>query len=186
MDYSTYKKQIRIRDKLEMMTFDDVLKIFKNTIKYKASKWIFDQDEMYQIGLIALWKAYDNYIPEYSFSTYFSKMLNYAFLNNYRDYKRAQRIKTISLDMGVAIEKDGNTIDLHEIIGVNDVDIDVFAQKELISNILKKLSPREKGFLLACVNKTAIQRSETSLSFHKILDKLRKLFLRETRGYYAI
>ena len=32
MDYSTYKKQIRIRDKLEMMTFDDVLKIFKNTI----------------------------------------------------------------------------------------------------------------------------------------------------------
>lgn len=108
----TFKKQY------EELTFKEVLEKYSGVIKKYASPYqnIYDLDDLFQVGSMALFDAYENYDIEtgYTFTNYVHKKVNFAIKKYHRnmtykfDNKFSKVREIMTCDMTELLEKDNS------------------------------------------------------------------------------
>jgi len=156
---------------------------------YSAST---DQDDLLSIGTIGLIKAIDTYKPEKGtkLATYTARCIENEILMHFRSIKK--KASEISLSEPIETDKDGNALELMDIISGEDHSIEAIDTQDMYYHLYKalgKLDERERTIiamrygLLECrkqqtqreiAKKTGISRSYVSRIEKKALEKLRK------------
>ena len=112
----------------------------------------YDADDLIGIGTIGLIKGVDSYKQEkdIKLTTYIAKCIQNEIFMFFRKVK-GEVYKTISLQDSVGYDKDGNEINLAELIHDNtlamDISIETKDNLELVNKFINKLLPREKEIL---------------------------------------
>ena len=112
----------------------------------------YDTDDLIGIGTIGLIKGVDSYKQEkdIKLTTYIAKCIQNEIFMFFRKVK-GEVYKTISLQDSVGYDKDGNEINLAELIPDNTLEMDISIETkdnlELVNKFINKLLPREKEIL---------------------------------------
>lgn len=112
----------------------------------------YDADDLIGIGTIGLIKGVDSYKQEkdIKLTTYIAKCIQNEIFMFFRKVK-GEVYKTISLQDSVGYDKDGNEINLAELIPDNTLEMDISIETkdnlELVNKFINKLLPREKEIL---------------------------------------
>lgn len=112
----------------------------------------YDQDDLIGIGTIGLIKGVDSYKPDkdIKLTTYIAKCIQNEIFMFFRKVK-GEAYKTVSLQDSVGYDKDGNEINLAELIPDNTLEMEASIETkdnlELINKFINKLLPREKEIL---------------------------------------
>lgn len=156
-----------------------------------------DTDDLISIGTIGLIKGIDSYNKEKAtrITTYVARCIENEILMYFRGNKKNGN--TISLNDSIGYDKDGNEINLMDIVKDNSIDIaDSLHTKnnlELLNGYLKKLNKREREIIRKryglCLEKEQTQkeiakelkisRSYVSRIEKRALMKILKEFLKE-------
>jgi len=110
-----------------------------------------DTDDLISIGTIGLIKGVDSYNKEKAtrITTYVARCIENEILMHFRGNKKTQN--NVSLNDSIGYDKDGNEINLIDVIKDNSIDIaDSIHTKnnlELLNNYLKNLNGREREII---------------------------------------
>lgn len=111
-----------------------------------------DTDDLISIGTIGLIKGIDTYkkTPKVKITTYAARCIQNEILMYYRSNKKNQA--TISLNDSVGLDKEGNEINLSDLIEDKQDDIidkiEIKDNIELLNKYLKKLNNREREIII--------------------------------------
>lgn len=111
-----------------------------------------DTDDLISIGTIGLIKGIDTYkkTPKVKITTYAARCIQNEILMYYRSNKKNQL--TISLNDSVGYDKEGNEINLSDLLEDKQEDIidkiEVKDNIELLNKFLKKLNTREREIII--------------------------------------
>lgn len=127
------KLQIR-KGEFEELSFEEVLKRYTGLIKKFASPYqsIYDFDDLFQVGSIALWKAYERYDMKKgcTFTTYAYNQVHFAIQTYHRDmtYKFSNKLSKVrgimTCDMSELLERDNQNFcifDIEKHFGLKDI-----------------------------------------------------------------
>ena len=120
--------------------------------KYESKENDIDADDLISIGTIGLIKAIDSYSldKQTKITTYAARCIENEILMYFRSNKKNSNI--ISLNDSIGLDKDGNEINLIDVIQDKTPDvIDILHDKENISKLniyLKDLNAREKEIII--------------------------------------
>ena len=119
------------------------LRLVAHIVKKFDSK---DTDDLISIGTIGLIKGIDSYKnnKKTKITTYAARCIQNEILMYYRSNKN--KGNTISLNDTIGYDKEGNEINLIEMI--KDKDIDLFDKIDIKNKYLKVLYPREKEIII--------------------------------------
>ncbi|MDD4187408.1 MAG: RNA polymerase sporulation sigma factor SigK [Bacilli bacterium] len=112
----------------------------------------YDTDDLISIGTIGLVKGVDSYKPTKNtrITTYVARCIENEILMHYRSNKK--HINNVSLNDSIGIDKDGNEINLIDLLKGEDPDlIESINQKDninLLHKYLSILTPREKEIII--------------------------------------
>ena len=112
----------------------------------------YDSDDLISIGTIGLVKGIDSYKPAKNtrITTYAARCIENEILMHYRSNKK--HTNNISLNDSIGFDKDGNEINLIDVLKAESIDIaDDLAQKNnvnLLYKYLGLLTPREKEIII--------------------------------------
>lgn len=93
------------------ITFDEIFQQNKRRIHYHIHKLnaLDPQNELFQEGLIAMWKAYETYQPDKGpMATYFNHMIRYRLIDHIRAESRYAKAKRRAIQEGKTQLTDGN------------------------------------------------------------------------------
>lgn len=127
------------------------LRLVAHIVKKYESKDI-DTDDLISIGTIGLIKAIDSFnsSKQTKITTYAARCIENEILMYFRSNKKNQNV--ISLNDSIGYDKDGNEINLIDVLPDKNIDItDVLHNKDNISKLslyLKDLSSREKEIII--------------------------------------
>ncbi|MDD4795535.1 MAG: RNA polymerase sporulation sigma factor SigK [Bacilli bacterium] len=127
------------------------LRLVAHIVKKYESKE-YDTDDLISIGTIGLVKGVDSYKPTKNtrITTYVARCIENEILMHYRSNKK--HINNISLNDSIGIDKDGNEINLIDLLKGEDPDlIESINQKDninLLHKYLSILTPREKEIVI--------------------------------------
>lgn len=154
-------------------------------------------DDLISIGTIGLIKGIDSFRnnKNIKLATYASRCIENEILMHYRTNKKNS--KTISLNMSIGFDKDGNEISLIDVLKIPDIDYGDEIQKyediKLLKKYFKKLTDTEKNILIEryglnnteCVtqkkiaSKLGISRSYVSRIEKRAVTKILKEFMKK-------
>ena len=135
------------RDKL----VEHNLRLVAHIVKKYESK-CFDSDDLISIGTIGLIKGIDSFSLEKNtkITTYAARCIENEILMYFRSNKKNQNV--ISLNDSIGFDKDGNEINLIDVIQDKSLDIaDILHDKNNLENLrlyLKELTSREKEIII--------------------------------------
>ena len=127
------------------------LRLVAHIVKKYESKE-YDTDDLISIGTIGLVKGVDSYKPTKNtrITTYVARCIENEILMHYRSNKK--HINNISLNDSIGIDKDGNEINLIDLLKGEDPDlIESINQKDninLLHKYLSILTSREKEIVI--------------------------------------
>ncbi|MDD2505553.1 MAG: RNA polymerase sporulation sigma factor SigK, partial [Bacilli bacterium] len=127
------------------------LRLVAHIVKKYESKE-YDTDDLISIGTIGLVKGVDSYKPAKNtrITTYAARCIENEILMHYRSNKK--HINNVSLNDSIGLDKDGNEINLIDLLKGDDPDlIESLNQKNNIKLLYKYLSiltPREKEIVI--------------------------------------
>ena len=127
------------------------LRLVAHIVKKYESKE-YDTDDLISIGTIGLVKGIDSYKPSKNtrITTYVARCIENEILMHYRSNKK--HINNISLNDSIGIDKDGNEINLIDLLKGDDQDLAlILSQKnniELLYEYLNILNKREKEIII--------------------------------------
>ncbi len=127
------------------------LRLVAHIVKKYESKE-YDTDDLISIGTIGLVKGIDSYKPSKNtrITTYVARCIENEILMHYRSNKK--HINNISLNDSIGIDKDGNEINLIDLLKGEDEDLAlVLNQKhniELLYQYLTALNKRKKEIII--------------------------------------
>ena len=164
--------------------------------KYEAKDKDIDNDDLISIGTIGLIKAIDSYSLEKQtkITTYAARCIENEILMYFRSNKKNSNV--ISLNDYIGYDKDGNEINLIDVIPDKSLDVvEILHNKENISKLniyLKDLNSREKEIIIKryglynqkeqtqkkIANELGISRSYVSRIEKRALTKILRSFLK--------
>lgn len=127
------------------------LRLVAHIVKKYESKE-YDTDDLISIGTIGLVKGIDSYKPSKNtrITTYVARCIENEILMHYRSNKK--HVNNVSLNDSIGIDKDGNEINLIDLLKGEDPDlVESLNQKdniELLYKYLNILSEREKEIVI--------------------------------------
>ena len=127
------------------------LRLVAHIVKKYESKE-YDTDDLISIGTIGLVKGIDSYKPSKNtkITTYVARCIENEILMHYRSNKK--HINNISLNDSIGTDKDGNEINLIDLLKGDDPDlVDLLNKKnniELLHKYLNILTEREKEIII--------------------------------------
>lgn len=162
--------------------------------KYENST--YDQDDLISIGTIGLVKAIDSYKlnKKVKLTTYAARCIDNEILMHLRSNKK--HLNNVSLNDSVGFDKDGNEINLIDVIKIENKDINEELNTkdniELLYKYIKELSKREKEIIIRryglfnnkemtqkeIAKKMKISRSYVSRIEKRAISKILKEFLK--------
>ena len=180
------------RDKL----IEHNLRLVAHIAKKYESKYI-DMDDLISIGTIGLIKGVDTFSPDKKvrITTYCARCIENEILMYFR--KNNKYTKDISINEAVGFDKDGNEIEIQDLLQVENIDFcDDIDLKDNIKSLYKYinvLTPREKRIIIkrygldntreetqkTISHKLGISRSYVSRIEKRALTKLLREFLKE-------
>ena len=192
------KKLIKINGSTsELMSFDEVIQQYKNYLYKEANKFSYtvhyDTEEIYQVALIGLWKAYKSYKEDGSvlFLTYAAICIRNEILLYLRKIKKQPQL--LSLEATLYTNSEGNEMMLEDLIGEDDSFTDKLAENEILSKIVKDLNERQIEELECLLYKEVKQKelaekyntTQTYISrrTRRTLEGLKKQYLWECRDF---
>ena len=170
-------------------------------IAKKYDTKLTDNDDLISIGTIGLIKGVDSFLPnkKVKITTYCAKCIENEILMYFR--KNNKYSKDISINEAVGYDKDGNEIEIQDIIQVENTDfcddIDLKDNIKAIYKYINVLTPREKEIIIKrygldntkeetqkiISKKLGISRSYVSRIEKRALTKLLREFLKEKAKY---
>ena len=127
------------------------LRLVAHIVKKYESKE-YDTDDLISIGTIGLVKGIDSYKPSKNtrITTYVARCIENEILMHYRSNKK--HINNISLNDSIGIDKDGNEINLIDLLKGEDEDLALVLNRkhniELLYQYLTVLNKREKEIII--------------------------------------
>ncbi|NLL01765.1 MAG: RNA polymerase sporulation sigma factor SigK [Mollicutes bacterium] len=127
------------------------LRLVAHIVKKYESKE-YDTDDLISIGTIGLVKGIDSYKPSKNtrITTYVARCIENEILMHYRSNKK--HINNISLNDSIGIDKDGNEINLIDLLKGDDQDLALILNQknniELLYEYLNILNKREKEIII--------------------------------------
>ena len=127
------------------------LRLVAHIVKKYESK-SYDVDDLISIGTIGLVKGIDSYKPskKTKLTTYAARCIENEILMHFRSNKK--HLNNVSLNDSIGYDKDGNEINLIDVIKSNNDDITEEINKknniELLIKYLNVLNPREKEIIV--------------------------------------
>ena len=127
------------------------LRLVAHIVKKYESK-SYDVDDLISIGTIGLVKGIDSYKPskKTKLTTYAARCIENEILMHFRSNKK--HVNNVSLNDSLGYDKDGNEINLIDVIKSNNDDITEEINKknniELLIKYLNVLNPREKEIIV--------------------------------------
>ena len=184
-------KDINARNKL----IEHNLRLVSHIAKKYNSK--YDNDDLISIGIIGLIKGIDSFSKEKGtkLTTYAAKCIENEILMHFRNEKK--NMNNISLDEKIGFDKDGNEIELIDVIKTPDLDyIENINFKDNLNSLLKYiniLTDREKTIIFKrygifnhneltqkeIANELNISRSYVSRIEKRALTKLLREFIKD-------
>ena len=184
-------KDIDARNKL----IEHNLRLVSHIAKKYNSK--YDNDDLISIGIIGLIKGIDSFSKEKGtkLTTYAAKCIENEILMHFRNEKK--NMNNISLDEKIGFDKDGNEIELIDVIKTPDLDyIENINFKDNLNSLLKYiniLTDREKTIIFKrygifnhneltqkeIANELNISRSYVSRIEKRALTKLLREFIKD-------
>ena len=184
-------KDIDARNKL----IEHNLRLVSHIAKKYNSK--YDNDDLISIGIIGLIKGIDSFSKEKGtkLTTYAAKCIENEILMHFRNEKK--NMNNISLDEKIGFDKDGNEIELIDVIKTPDLDyIEKINFKDNLNSLLKYiniLTDREKTIIFKrygifnhneltqkeIANELNISRSYVSRIEKRALTKLLREFIKD-------
>lgn len=142
------------KDKSKMMSFDDIYIKYTPLIKKKIYKWMYtyEYDELFQIASIALWKAYKDYDADkaptafgYVAGIYIdNELTNYHHKSKPKyDQKTSQVKSVVSINGSIFTGKNGDELNLEDILGEDETFTQIIADKMVIEKVLKKFTSQQ-------------------------------------------
>ena len=156
------------RDKL----IEHNLRLVAHIVKKFESKNV-SQDDLISIGTIGLIKGIDSYNDEKKtkITTYAARCIENEILMYFRSTKKTQN--DVSLNESIGYDKDGNEINLIDVLKDNTPDfVDLINTNDNITDLkefLKVLTPREKDIIIkryGLLNKQELTQKEIAKSMH--------------------
>ncbi len=156
------------RDKL----IEHNLRLVAHIVKKFESKNV-SQDDLISIGTIGLIKGIDSYNDEKKtkITTYAARCIENEILMYFRSTKKTQN--DVSLNDSIGYDKDGNEINLIDVLKDNTPDfVDLINTNDNITDLkefLKVLTPREKDIIIkryGLLNKQELTQKEIAKSMH--------------------
>ena len=186
-------KEVKLFNKIELLDYEMILIKLRKMINKEIYKWrsTYEYDDLYQLALLAVWKAYTIYELPYEFYTVAYKYIKWE-IGNY--HKRMSRHKCISLEHTIFTDKNGDEISIEDMLGEEDKNIEEYADRELRRKIFNKLSQRQLDEILWILFKNKKQ-SELAAKYgthqaifsrraEQTLNRVRLLYLKELRNIY--
>ena len=175
------------------------LRLVAHIVKKFDNKSI-DTDDLISIGTIGLIKGIDTYkkTPKVKITTYAARCIQNEILMFYRSNKKNQL--TVSLNDSVGYDKEGNEINLGDLLEDKQEDIidkiEIKDNIELLNNYLEKLNDREKTIIVKryglnnkkdltqkeIADDLGISRSYVSRIEKRALTKILREFLKHKKG----
>ena len=118
--------------------------------KYESNEYL--QDDLISIGTIGLVKGIDSYKPSKNtrLTTYAARCIENEILMHYRSNKK--HLNNVSLNDSIGFDKDGNEINLIDVLKCDNEDIadmiDTQNKIDLLLKYLDTLSKREKEIII--------------------------------------
>lgn len=142
------KKIIKINERTsKLMSFDEAIIQYEKYLYKEAHKFSYavnyDTEEIYQVALIGLWKAFKSYKEDGSvlFLTYAARCIRNEILLYLRKINKQPQI--LSLEASLYTNSDGNEMMLEGLIGEDDSFTDKLAENEILCKIVKDLNERQ-------------------------------------------
>ncbi len=187
-------KDVNARNKL----IEHNLRLVAHIVKKYESK-NYDSDDLIGIGTIGLIKGIDSYTKEKDtrITTYVARCIENEILMHFRTNKKHQN--NISLDDSIGLDKDGNSINLIDVLeDTNDTiedKVNLIQNIELLNKYINKLNKREKEIIIKRygLNNTKemtqkdiakelnISRSYVSRIEKRAITKILKYFIKEKK-----
>ena len=193
---------IRNKDKKECRNklIEHNLRLVAHIAKKYDTKLI-DNDDLISIGTIGLIKGVDSFSPNKNvkITTYCARCIENEILMYFR--KNNKYSKDISINERVGFDKDGNEIEIQDILQIENTDfcddIDLKDNIKAIYRYINVLTPREKEIIIkrygldnkkdetqkTISKKLGISRSYVSRIEKRALTKLLREFLKEKEKY---
>ena len=135
-------KQIKFKDGIRELTLSETLEEFKNLIHKLGRSWQekYESDDLFQIGSLALIKAYDKYdiSNNINFSTYLTTYITRKFLNYNRDNKENKKDIAYSLNEEIK-QKNGELVERFVFIADENENIEKTIMDKYENNKLEEL-----------------------------------------------
>lgn len=186
------------KDLVETLTFTQIIIKYEPLLIKKASGYVgnyFEFDDLYQVALFALWKAFKSYdMKKYkiAFGYYASKIIANELGMYYRKNKRGRKINgkymyTYSLEDIICTNVEGQTITpldiLEENKNIEDDAIKIIQLKDAINCLTEEEKMIFKYYLVFGI--TAREISElTGYSLQNVFKKIRNI-KKKIKKYYG-
>ncbi len=187
-------KDINARNKL----IEHNLRLVAHIVK-KYENTIYDTDDLIGIGTIGLIKGIDSYTKEKDtrITTYVARCIENEILMHFRANKK--HLNNVSLDDSIGIDKDGNSINLIDVLedtksSLEDK-VNLIQNIELLNKYINKLNKREKEIIIKryglnntkemtqkeIASELNISRSYVSRIEKRAITKILKYFIKEKK-----
>ena len=187
-------KDINARNKL----IEHNLRLVAHIVK-KYENTTYDTDDLIGIGTIGLIKGIDSYTKEKDtrITTYVARCIENEILMHFRSNKK--HLNNVSLDDSIGIDKDGNSINLIDVLedtksSLEDK-VNLIQNIELLNKYINKLNKREKEIIIKryglnntkemtqkeIANELNISRSYVSRIEKRAITKILKYFIKEKK-----
>ena len=188
------KKDVNARNKL----IEHNLRLVAHIVK-KYENTTYDTDDLIGIGTIGLIKGIDSYTKEKDtrITTYVARCIENEILMHFRSNKK--HLNNVSLDDSIGIDKDGNSINLIDVLedtksSLEDK-VNLIQNIELLNKYINKLNKREKEIIIKryglnntkemtqkeIANELNISRSYVSRIEKRAITKILKYFIKEKK-----
>ncbi len=181
-----------------MLTFEQIYGKYQNLLRKKAYSWAntYDYDEMYQVALIALWKAYEKYDSEI-FPVAFgfiaakfidNELLAYHNKNKRKFDKKTSKIKSVVSLYARVSDSKGEGVELLELIGEEETYTEEIINKILLNKLLKKFTKQQQQDIMDYTNgyklkelaeAKKISNQALALRMQAVFAKFRALYIKE-------
>ena len=187
-------KDVNARNKL----IEHNLRLVAHIVK-KYENTTYDTDDLIGIGTIGLIKGIDSYTKEKDtrITTYVARCIENEILMHFRSNKK--HLNNVSLDDSIGIDKDGNSINLIDVLedtksSLEDK-VNLIQNIELLNKYINKLNKREKEIIIKryglnntkemtqkeIANELNISRSYVSRIEKRAITKILKYFIKEKK-----
>ena len=187
-------KDINARNKL----IEHNLRLVAHIVK-KYENTTYDTDDLIGIGTIGLIKGIDSYTKEKDtrITTYVARCIENEILMHFRSNKK--HLNNVSLDDSIGIDKDGNSINLIDVLedtksSLEDK-VNLIQNIELLNKYINKLNKREKEIIIKryglnntkemtqkeIANELNISRSYVSRIEKRAITKILKYFIKDKK-----